>query len=75
MARECVSNIFLARHEIWIVHPRFRLIKQDDYFWVTFDHFWSKCGILTNIGSTLITKFNQDKLVQFCETLCTKWKS
>ena len=28
----------------------FRLTKQDDYFWVNFDHFWSKYYFLRQLG-------------------------
>ena len=38
-------NLFGKKYktlEKYRVFRGFRLLKQDDYFWVTFDHFWSK---------------------------------
>ena len=55
----------------------FRLTKRDDYFWVTFDHFWSKhhffeaAGALVEISSSLqSSNHNQVKLAQIRETHC-----
>ncbi len=51
-----------------------RLTKQDYYFGVNFDHFWSECHFLGSYGSsknklksqtpTIISKFNQVKVAQ-----------
>ena len=56
----------------------FRLTKSGDYFWVTFDHFWSKAaGALAKIGSSLKQNhYNQVKLDQIPDTHCwCLWKS
>ena len=56
----------------------FRLTKQDDYFWVNFDHIWSKreaAGAVVKISSSLQTpNFNQVKLVQIRDTHCISIK-
>ena len=38
------------RRQFYRVCHRFRLRKQDDYFRVTFDHFWGRCHFLWQLG-------------------------
>jgi len=61
---------------------RFRLTKRDDYFQVTFCHFWNKCYFWDSWGLlklaqasslTKICKFNQVKRVQILETRSIKF--
>jgi len=62
----------------------FRLKKRDNYFWVNFDHFWSKqcffeaAVVVVKIGTSLkqitINKFKQIKLVQICERSAERFK-
>ena len=55
----------------------FKLTKQDNYFWVTFDHFWSECHFLRQLISKSWlepknqTKIYQVKLVQMHDTHCS----
>ena len=55
----------------------FRLTWQDDYFWVTNDHFWNKRHFLRRLKQVrksarawnlTTSKFNQDKFVQILDT-------
>ena len=47
-------SIKLEVTKMWFLYNRvchgFRLTKREDYFWVDFDHFWSKCNFLRQLG-------------------------
>ncbi len=60
----------------------FRITKLDDYFWVTFDLFWSKRCFWSNWGNGKLesdsslkpNNHNQVQLVQICQTLSMKFE-
>jgi len=63
--------------DLYRVCHRFRLTKQDDYFWVIFGHSWSKRHFLRQVWqcqkiglSRKLNHQNKVKLVLIYETLC-----
>ncbi len=55
--RRCADSSQIIRTFKKVCH-RFRLTKQDDYFWLNFDQFWSESHIWGRLGNTLYLKLN-----------------